>query len=51
MIVSDFYVKCVARDPAKANSPLIVNSNTVLTLVVATELFESISWRSLQIIQ
>ena len=46
MIVYDLHVVGVSFEPDKTESPLIVDSNTVLPLPVATECFQAISrWR------
>jgi hypothetical protein len=42
VIVNDFYVVGIADSPAKANAPLIVDSNTVLTFTVTDGLFQAI---------
>ena len=40
---------CVAIQPTKADSPLVVDANAVLTAAVAGESFEAIPWRNAQI--
>jgi len=43
MVVGDFNVACVAIVPAKTDTPLIVDANTVPVFSVATEGFEMIT--------
>jgi hypothetical protein len=51
MIVSDFDLVCVPGHPDKADPPLIVNANTVLTLAASAQFLQTIRWRNTQIIQ
>jgi hypothetical protein len=43
VIVDDFHVMSAVRLPAKAQAPLVVDSNRELTLAVASESFEPIA--------
>jgi len=51
VIVTDFYVICVAIDKPKANTPLIVDRNRVLALPVPFESVKPIARWNLQIIK
>lgn len=51
MIVGDFDVVGVALVPTKANSPLVVDADAVLTGTVATEQFEVIPGGNSQVAQ
>lgn len=51
VIVTDLYVICVAIDKSEANTPLIVDRNSVLTFPVAFECVKSIAVWNLQIIK
>ncbi len=45
MIINDFDILCAIVDPVKANTILIVDSNTVLTFSIGFEPFQAIAWR------
>lgn len=49
MIIDFFYVVRAVILPNKANPPLIVNSNTMLSHSIARELFQPVPWRRRQI--
>jgi hypothetical protein len=49
VIVGDFDVVSIAFLPDKANSPLIVDANAVLSPSIAAQSFQVISWRRSQI--
>jgi hypothetical protein len=49
MVVHNLNVVCIPRAPAKADSPLIVDANAVLSLSVSLELFQVISWRDSEV--
>lgn len=51
MIVCNFDIVGVAIMPFKANSPLIVYPNTVLTFAVTMQWLESISRRNPQVLE
>lgn len=51
MIIRDFYIVGIAIEKTKANAPLIVDGDRVLSLTVPFELMKSISRRKLQVIQ
>jgi len=51
MIVYDFNIFCASLRPTKAYTPLIVDTNAILTCSVAFECFKAISGRYLQVIQ
>jgi hypothetical protein len=46
MIVDDFHLKRVTVTPVKAHTPLIVDSNTVLTFSISGQLFQAIAGRN-----
>ena len=48
MVVHDFDVDGSDARPNEANAPLVVDTNTVLTLSVTLQGFEAVAWRSLQ---
>lgn len=45
MIIDNFHIVRVAVVPAKANAPLIVYPDAVLTFAIALQRLEPISWR------
>jgi len=46
MIVADFHViGIIVRAPHKADSPLVVDPDTVLSTPVALQRFKSVAWR------
>jgi hypothetical protein len=44
MIVNNFYVMAMAIPPDEANPPLIVDPNRVLSLSIALQSLELVSW-------
>jgi hypothetical protein len=51
VVVGDFYVPRTIVSPAEADSPLIIDSDTVLSPPIATEFFQPVTWRHAQIVQ
>src|SRR5437879_355806 len=51
MIVNDFDVPRTVISPAKANSPLVVDSDTVLAAAIAAKFLQSVTRRHPQIVQ
>lgn len=51
MIINDLHVVGVLTDPFKANPPLIVDSDAVLSLPITAQLFKSIGKWNQQIIE
>ena len=51
MVVNEFDVVRVTVVPSKADAPLIVDANTVLSGAITFELFEAVSGRRAEIIQ
>jgi hypothetical protein len=51
MIINNFDIRCSNFGPSKADTPLIVYSNTVPARAVPFEKFESISRRNFQVCQ
>jgi hypothetical protein len=49
MIVDDLHFVCFSVDPAKYDSPLVVNPNGMKTFEVAPQLFQSICRRHTQV--
>lgn len=43
MVIDDFDIGRIAVLPAETDSPLIIDSNTVLTVPISSEFFQSIS--------
>jgi len=50
MVVNDFNIEGIAIFEAKADSPLVVDTNTVGASSVALQFFKSIVWRNSKII-
>ena len=51
MVITDFNIVSVAVDEAKADSPLVVDGDRVLTLSIVLERVQSIAGRHLEIIK
>ncbi len=51
MVVNDLDVVRIAIRPAKANPPLVVDPDTVLSSAVALELLEPVPWRHTEVVQ
>jgi hypothetical protein len=51
VVINYFNVAGILTFPTKANSPLIINSNAMLSATISLQGFEPISWRSAQIVQ
>jgi hypothetical protein len=51
MVIDNFNFVCVTFAPAKANPPLVVDSDAVLSVAIAFEFFETIAWRHAKIVQ
>jgi len=51
VIVRYLYVVSVSAPPSKADAPLIVDPNAVLSCAISFELFKSVSWRKPQVFQ
>lgn len=51
MIIHDFDVQGIPRVPLEANTPLVVDANTVLSAPIAAQSFQAICWRHAQILQ
>jgi len=51
MVIRDFDFECIVTTPHKADPILIVDSNAVLSLAIAAQLFQSIARRTFQIVQ
>lgn len=51
MIIDNFYIFRTCIRPAKANSPLIVNPNAVLTRAITLKRFETIAGQYPQIVE
>ena len=49
MVIDDFHIIGVAVSPCKANTPLIVDANTVLAFPVAFKSPQTIAWRRRQV--
>ncbi len=49
MIIHDFHVVGVAAKPYKADAPLVVDADTVLSFAIAFHRFQMIAWWSPQI--
>ena len=45
MVIDNLNISSLARFPAKDDAPLIINSDTVLSLPVSGKLFQPVSWR------
>ena len=51
VIVDNFNARWALRGPEKANSVLVVDSNTELALPIALQGFEAVGWRSLEVFE
>ena len=51
MVVSDLNFVGLAFEPAKTKSPLVVDSDTVLSFAITAQLFQAISGCSTQIVE
>jgi hypothetical protein len=51
VVVHDLDLVSVARVPSKADAPLVVHADAVLTLSVAPELLESVARRDAKVIE
>jgi hypothetical protein len=51
VIVDDLDVVRVSTLPTKTDSPLVIDSNAVLSLATTHELFKPIRWRDPEIIE
>jgi hypothetical protein len=51
MIVGDFDVPCCAVVPHKAEPPLIVDADTVLTLTISAQNFQTVARRRAEIVE
>ena len=49
MIVHDFHIVGIAVAPNKADAPLVVNADAVLSFSIAFQRFQVIAWWRLQI--
>ena len=49
MIINNFHIKGIFVFPYKTYTPLIVNSDTVLTFSIAFQLFKSVPWGTLKL--
>ncbi len=50
MVVLDAYLIGMTRFPDKADPPLIVDSDTILTVSVPGEFLEVVAWRRTQVV-
>jgi hypothetical protein len=51
VIVHNIYVSGFVFNPLKADSRLVIYSDTVLPCPISLELFEPVSWRSKEVLQ
>ena len=51
MVIDDFYVVRVALRPSETNSPLIIDSDTVLSRAVTTKFLEPVARGNSQVIK
>jgi hypothetical protein len=51
VVIRYFYVVGIAIPPHEAQAELLVDRNTVLAFTVMAQLFQSVSWRSSQILE
>jgi hypothetical protein len=51
VIVHDFHIQCITATPNKADAPLIVNPDAVLTVAIPAQGLQMISRRRCQIAQ
>jgi hypothetical protein len=51
VVVHNFYIKGISVLPAKANPPLIIDSDTVLSFAIAFQSFEPVTGRDLEFVK
>jgi len=51
MVIDDFYGVAMAIPPGKADSPLVIDPNRVLTFAAGTQRLQSTFWRRGQSLQ
>jgi hypothetical protein len=51
MIIYDFYAKGAIALPTEANTPLVINSNAILSFTVTAQLFQPVARRGDQVSQ
>src|SRR5438552_15048404 len=51
MVVGNLNVMGVAVAPAKADAPLVVDADAVLTFAIPDKFFQSIAWRHTEVLQ
>ena len=51
MIINNLYIVRIAVMPAKADSPLIVNANAILSFSIPNKFFQTIRWWYSQVLQ
>ena len=51
MVIDNFNIVRVTAVPAKTDTPLVVDTNAVLTLAIAFQSFETITWRRQKVLQ
>jgi hypothetical protein len=50
VVIHDLDVPCLTFAPTKANPPLIINADAMLTASVSLQAFEAVAWRDLKVI-
>ena len=51
MVIRDFDVERVTAAPFETDSPLVIDSDAILTGTISLEFFKSVTRRSLQVLQ
>jgi hypothetical protein len=51
VVICDFHIKSIATAPGKADSPLVIDPNTVLPFPIVFELFQAVAGRHTKVIQ
>mgnify|MGYP007100546022 CR=1 FL=1 len=51
MVVHNFNISCFIRNPFETNTPLVIDTNAILTCAVTFQLFQPITGNGLNILQ
>ena len=51
VVIDDLYIRCILIIPAKADTVSVLNADAVLSLTVALQRLQPISWRNLECCQ
>jgi hypothetical protein len=51
MVIDDFDIEGIGTDPTKANPPLSIDANAVLSDSITRQFFQAIAWWHLKVIE